>query len=155
MGFHEPLLLSGVSNAAGIRTHRAALIEEGRSRIRAATEDFLLGVVGKETYESLDPDLRERLLRNGDVLLNIETMPCLDYEPTATELASVRVPVLVIASANNCHVNAPGYWRYQAAAHLASQLGAPLVELPGMHTSYLAQPRVFAEALRPHLATLT
>ena len=78
----------------------------------------------------------------------------LDYEPTVTELASVRVPVLVIASADNRHANAPGYWRYQAAAHLASQLGAPLVELPGTHTSYLAQPRVFAEALRPHLAIL-
>jgi pimeloyl-ACP methyl ester carboxylesterase len=153
---HEPLLLSGVPTAATIRAHRKALVEEGRGKrgTRAATELFLLSVAGTETYESLDPELRERLLLNGDVLLNIETAPYLEYEPTATELASVRLPRLVTASADNRETTAPAHWRYQAAVHLASQLGTPLIELPGAHMAYLAQPSAFAEALRPHLATL-
>ena len=152
---HEPLLLSGVTNAADIRTQRRALIDKGKGQggIRAATEHFLLSVAGRQTYESLEPALRERLLLNGDVLLNIETTPYLEYEPTATELASLHLPFLVMASADNRDTTAPGYWRYQAAAHLASRLGTPLVELPGTHMAYLAQPSAFAEALYAAIQT--
>jgi pimeloyl-ACP methyl ester carboxylesterase len=156
VGLHEPLLLSGVTDAANIRAHRQALIEQGRSMgdTRAATELFLLGVAGRQTYEAVDPELRGRLLLNGDVLLNIEMTPYLEYEPTAAELASVRLPRLVTAGAENRDTTAPGHWRYQAAAHLASQLATPLTELPGAHLAYLGQPSVFAEALRPHLIKL-
>jgi pimeloyl-ACP methyl ester carboxylesterase len=155
--FHEPSLLSGVTVAADIRAHRAALIEQGKGEggIRAATELFLVSVAGRETYESLDPELRERLLRNGDVLLTIEMTPYLEHEPTATELASVRLPRLVTAGVNNRDPTAPGHWRYQSAAHLVARLGTSLVELPGPHLAYLEQPSAFAEALRPHLAELT
>jgi pimeloyl-ACP methyl ester carboxylesterase len=154
--FHEPVFRSGVTNAAALGTRRKALIEEGMAKggIRAATELFLLSVAGGETYDSLDPELRERLLRNGDVLLNTEMALDLEYEPTPDELASVRLPRLVTAGADNREKTAPGNWRYEAAAHLAAQLDSPLVELPGAHMAYLSQPTAFAEALRPLLDQL-
>jgi hypothetical protein len=118
------------------------------------TELFLLSVAGRETYESLDPELRERILRNGDVLLNTEMAPYLEYEPTPAELTSVRLPRLVTAGADNREKTAPGYWRYEAAAHLAAQLDTPLAEPPGAHMAYLSQPTACAEALRPLLEKL-
>ena len=154
--FHEPVFKSGVTNAAAIWTRRKALIEEGMAKggIRAATELFLLSVAGRETYESLDPQLRERLLLNGDVLFNIEMAPYLEYEPTPAELALVRPPRLVTAGADNREKTAPGHWRYEAAAYLASQLDTSLAELPGTHMAYLGQPAAFVEALRPLLDKL-
>ena len=50
----------------------------------------------------------------------------LEYEPAATELASVRLPRLftpALATATQRH---PATGRYQAAAHLTSQLSTPL-----------------------------
>ena len=154
--FHEPVFQSGVTNAAAIWTRRKALIEEGMAKggIRAATELFLLSVAGKETCQSLEPGLRERLLLNGEVLFNTEMAPYLEYEPTPAELASVRLPRLVTAGADNRGKTAPGYWRYEAAAYLASQLDTPLAELPGSHMAYLSQPTAFAESLRPLLDKL-
>ena len=154
--FHEPVFKSGVTNAANIWARRKALIEEGIAKggVRAASEHFLLSVAGKETYDSLDPELRERLLRNGDVLFNIEMTPYLDYEPSRAQLASVRLPRVVTAGADNREKTAPGHWRYESATDLASQLDTPLAELPGTHMAYLGQPRAFAEALRPHLDEL-
>jgi pimeloyl-ACP methyl ester carboxylesterase len=154
--FHEPVFQSGVTDAAAISTRRKALIEEGIAKggIRAATELYLIGVAGEETHESLDPELRERLLDNGDVLFNIEMSHFLKYEPTPAELASVRLPRLVTAGADNREKTAAGYWRYEAAAHLASQLDTPLLELPGTHMAYVSQPRAFADALRPLLDKL-
>ena len=154
--FHEPIFQSGVTNAAALWARRKALIEKGIAKggVRAASELFLLSVAGKETYESLAPELRERLLRNGDVLLNVEMTPYLEYEPAPAQLASVRLPRVVTAGADNRDTTAPGHWRYESATYLAAQLDTPLAELPGTHMAYLGQPGAFAEALRPHLDKL-
>jgi pimeloyl-ACP methyl ester carboxylesterase len=154
--FHEPIFPTGVTNAADLWARRKALIEEGIAKggVRAASELFLVSVAGKEIYDSLEPVLRERLLRNGEVLLNIEMTHYLEYEPTQAQLASVRLPRLVTAGADNRDTTAPGHWRYESATHLASQLDSGFVELPGTHMAYLGQPRAFAEALRPHLDKL-
>jgi pimeloyl-ACP methyl ester carboxylesterase len=82
-------------------------------------------------------------------------MPYLEHEPTASELASVRLPRLVTAGADNRDPTTPGHWRCQSAAHLAARFGTSLVELPGPHLAYLEQPSAFAEALRPCVAALT
>jgi hypothetical protein len=66
----------------------------------------------------------------------------------------VRPPRLVTAGADNREKTAPGHWRYEAAAYLASQLDTSLAELPGTHMAYLGQPAAFVEALRPLLDKL-
>jgi len=154
--FHEPIFRSGVTNASAIWAGRTALIEEGVSpeRTRAATDLFLLSAAGQATYESVDPDLRERLLANGDVLLNVEMRPYLEYEPTPVELGSIKLPLAVTAGVDNRGNAATGHWRYESAAYLADLLGTPLTELPGAHMAYLSEPRAFAEALRPLLGEL-
>jgi hypothetical protein len=55
-------------------------------------ELFLRGAAGDEAYASLDPQLRERLLGNAEVLFGIEMAPYLAYEPTPGQLAAIRVP---------------------------------------------------------------
>ena len=87
--FHEPIFPSGVANAVDIRARRKALIEEGIATggVRAASELVLRSVAGEQTYNSLDPELRERLLGNGEVLLNIEMSAYLEYEPSPGQLA--------------------------------------------------------------------
>ena len=50
----------------------------------------------------------------------------LEYEPTATELASVRLPRLFTPALTTATQRHPATGRYQAAAHLTSQLSTPL-----------------------------
>lgn len=151
--FHEPIFDAGVPDAAAVRARRTALIDEGTARagLRGAAELFLRSVAGDTTYEALEPDLRDRLLLNGDTLFRIEIAPFVGYQPTHDRLASIPVPAVVTAGRDNRGTTSPGHWRYQAARWLAAQLRTKLVELPGAHMGYLSAPHPFAEALRPLL----
>jgi pimeloyl-ACP methyl ester carboxylesterase len=151
--FHEPVFPSGVSNIGAVRAARKALVEEGMARggPRAAMELYLRSVAGDEVYESLDPQLRERLLGNAEVLFGIEMAPYLAYELTPGQLAAIRVPRAVTAGAGNRDSAAAGHWRYEAAQWLAAHLQTTVIELPGAHMGYLGQPEHFAKALRPIL----
>lgn len=108
-------------------------------------------MAGDEVYRSLDPQLRERLLGNAEVLFGIEMAPFLAYDPTPGQLATIRVPRAVTAGADNRDVAAAGHWRYEAAQWLAAHLETTVIELPGAHMGYLGQPEHFAKALRPIL----
>ena len=149
--FHEPVFPSGVPDIGAVRAARKARVEEGMARggLRAAMEPTLRSVAGDEVYESLDPQLRERLLGNAEVLFGIEMAPYLGYEPTPGQLAAIRVPRAVTAGADNRDIAAVGHWRYQAAQWLAARLQTTVIELPAAHMGYLGQPEHFAKALRP------
>ncbi len=151
--FHEPVFPSAVSNIGAVNAARQARVEEGMARggPRAAMELYLRSVAGDEVYQSLDPQLRERLLGNAEVLFGIEMAPFLAYEPTPGQLGALRVPRAVTAGADNRGQAAVGHWRYQAAQWLATHLGTTVIELPGAHMGYLGQPEHFAKALRPIL----
>ena len=151
--FHEPVFPSGVSDIGAVRAARKARVEEGMARggPRAVMELYLRGVAGDEVYGSLDPQLRERLLGNAEVLFGIEMAPFLGYEPTPGQLAAIRVPCAVTAGGGNRDIAAAGHWRYEAAQWLAAHLQTTVIELPGAHMGYLGQPEHFAKALRPIL----
>ena len=151
--FHEPAFPSGIPNADAVRAACTARVEEGMARggPRAAMELYLRWVAGDEVYESLDPQLRERLLSNAEVLFGIEVASYLAYEPTPDQLAAIRVPRAVTAGADNRDIAATGHWRYEAAQWLAAHLQTTFIELPGAHMGYLGQPEHFAKALRPIL----
>ena len=151
--FHEPVFPSSVSNIAAALAARKALIEEGMARggPRGAMEVFLRSVAGDELYESLDPQLRERLFGNAEVLFDIEMTPFLAYEPPPGQLAAIGVSRAVTAGADNRDIAAAGHWRYEAAQRLAAHLQTTVIELPGAHMGYLGQPDDFANALRPIL----
>ena len=151
--FHEPVFPSAVPDIGAINAARKKQIEEGMARggPRAAMELYLRGVAGDEVYESLDPQLRERLLGNAEVLFGIEMAPYLAYDPAPSQLAAIRVPRAVTAGAGNRDIAAAGHWRYQAARWLPGHLQTTVIELPGAHMGYLGQPEHFANALRPVL----
>lgn len=151
--FHEPIFPSGVPDIGAVRAARQARVDEGMASggPRAAMELTLRSVAGDETYESLDPQLRERLLGNAEVLFGIEMAPYLAYDPAPGQLAAIAVPRTVTAGAANRDTAAPGHWRYQAAQWLAARLQTTLIDLPGAHMGYLSQPEHFARALRPIL----
>lgn len=155
--FHEPVFPSGVSDIGAVNAARQARVEEGMARggLRAAMELYLRGVAGDEVYESLDPQLRERLLGNAEVLFGIELAPFIAYDPAPGQLAAIRVPGTVTAGAGNRDRAAAGHWRYEAAQWLAAHLRTTVIDLPGAHMGYLGQPEHFAKALRPILDSHT
>ena len=152
--FHEPVFPSAVPDIGAVNAMRQARIKEGMARggPRVAMELYLRGVAGDEVYQSLDLQLRERLLGNAEVLFGIEMAPILAYDPAPGQLAAVRVPRAVTAGADNRDIAAAGHWRYEAAQWLAAHLQATVIDLPGAHMGYLGQPGQFAKALRPILA---
>jgi pimeloyl-ACP methyl ester carboxylesterase len=151
--FHEPIFPSGVPDIGAVNAARKARIEEGMARggPRAAMELTLRGVAGDEVYQSLDPQLRDRLLGNAGVLFGIEMAAYLGYDPAPGQLAAIQVPCAVTAGAGNRDIAAAGHWRYQAAQWLAAHLQTTVLDLPGAHMGYLGQPEHFARALRPIL----
>ena len=155
--FHEPAFPSGIADIGAVRTARQAQMEEGMARggPRAAMQLYLGWVAGDEVYESLDPQLRERLLGNAEVLFGIEMAPFIAYEPAPGQLAAIRVPRAVTAGADNRDSAAAGHWRYEATQWLAAHLQTTVIDLPGAHMGYLGQPEHFAKALRPILDSHT
>jgi pimeloyl-ACP methyl ester carboxylesterase len=155
--FHEPAYPSVSSNPDAVWTGRRALVEEGMAKggFPVAMELFLRGIAGDETFASLDPRLRGRLLLNGDVFFGLEMAVFFGYLPAPEQLVQVRLPCVVTAGADNRDPAAAGHWRYEASQWLAAQLGTSLVEMPDAHMPYFTRPEVFAAQLRPLLGKLT
>jgi pimeloyl-ACP methyl ester carboxylesterase len=154
--FHEAPYLGATSVAGEIGPALQHVIGEGMAKggPPMATEMFLRWVAGDETYESFDPELRDRMLGNGEVLFGIEMETITSYLPTPEELAGVRLPCVVAVGADNRDPAALHHWFYEAAQWLAGCLDAPLVETPGAHVPQATHPGALAETLRPILGKL-
>ena len=120
-----------------------------------AMELFLRNVAGDRVYESLDPQLRDRLLDNAEVLFGIEMAPFVAYEPAPDQLMAIRIPCVVTVGAASRDPSARGHWRFEVGQWLAGHVRTEVVDLPGGHMAYLGEPENFAEALRPLLRALT
>lgn len=154
--FHEPAYLSVASAAEEVGATLQRLIDEGMAKggPRMATELFLRWVGGDEAFESLDPQLRERMLGNGEVLFGLELDSASTYLPTAEQLADVELPCVVASGIENRAPTATHHWFYEASRWLADGLHCPLVEAPGAHVPQATHPRALAETLRPILGKL-
>jgi pimeloyl-ACP methyl ester carboxylesterase len=154
--FHEPPYVAVTSTAAAIGARLQQVIGEGMARggPPMATELFLRWVAGDETFESLDPRLRARMLGNGEVLVGVELDGVRAYLPTPGQLASVRLPCVVAAGADNRDPAATHHWFHEAARWLAHHLDAPLIATPGAHVPQATHPRELAVTIRPILAKL-
>lgn len=154
--FHEPPYVGVTSQAEQVGAALQEVVGEGMAKggPPMATEMFLRWVAGDETYESFDPDLRDRMLGNGEVLFGIEMESILTYCPTPEQLAEVRLPCVVAVGADNSDPAATHHWFYESARWLADGLGAPLVKTPGAHVPQATHPQALAETLRPILGKL-
>jgi pimeloyl-ACP methyl ester carboxylesterase len=154
--FHEPAYIAVTSAAEQVGAKLQQIAGEGMAKggPRMATELFLRWVAGDETFESLDPELRDRMLGNGEVLFGLELEGVTAYLPTLEQLAGVRLPCVVVVGADNRDPAAKHYWFYEASKWLADGLRAPLIETPGAHVPQATHPRALAETLRPILGKL-
>jgi pimeloyl-ACP methyl ester carboxylesterase len=144
---HEPPLLSVLADPDAVMATIQPIVEAGMSRggPRGAAEAFVRFAAGDAVFEHLDPDLRDRMLENGETLFGAEFGAFEFYRPDETALGSVQVPVHVLAGAET----AP-FFR-EAASILAERLGTPLRESPGAHTPQFDSPNALAELVRPLL----
>jgi pimeloyl-ACP methyl ester carboxylesterase len=154
--FHEPPYVAVTSVAEELGAKLQQLIGEGMAKggPPMATELFLRWVAGDETFESLDPALRDRMLSNGAVLFGLEIEGVNAYLPAPEQLAEVTLPCVVAAGADNRDPAATHHWFYETSKWLADGLRAPLVETPGAHVPQATHPRALAETLRPILGKL-
>jgi pimeloyl-ACP methyl ester carboxylesterase len=154
--FHEPPYAAVTSTGDEVVAGLQQLIGEGMAEggPPRATELFLRAVVGDEVYESFEPEVRDRMLGNGEVLFGIEMEPVMSYLPTVDQLAGVEVPCVVAAGIDSRVPAAPLHWLYEASRWFASSLGARFVETPGAHVPQASHPRAFVDLLRPILADL-
>lgn len=145
---HEPPLLPVLSNGAEVGATLQSMIEEGMAKggPRATMEMFIRANAGDESFENLDPGLRERMLDNAEVFFSIELEALVPYVPDAGALAGVEVPARAAAGIGN-----RGVYYHEASRWVAKQLGTELLEISGAHTPYVDRPAEMAEEIRPFL----
>jgi pimeloyl-ACP methyl ester carboxylesterase len=145
---HEPPFIQVLPDAAELgRTFQAQVEQALATRgARGAMELFIRENAGSDVFDRLDPALRERMIANGPSFFDHELAMFMSWVPNETEIAGLRVPVRTLAGREN-----RGHYYHRAAGWLAKALGVDLVEIPGAHAAYLADPREFAAALLPLL----
>jgi pimeloyl-ACP methyl ester carboxylesterase len=153
---HEPPFAAVTSHPDEVLGTLQQIITDGMAQggPARATELFLRSVSGDEVYDSFAPDLRDRMLGNGEVLFAVEMEPIMSYLPTAEQLSGARVPCVVASGAENRDPAAPGHWFSESAQWVADGLGVPLLETPGAHVPQASHPAELVAMLRPVLARL-
>lgn len=148
---HEPPFIAVSSNPEAAMASLQTAISEGMAEggPSRAVERFLRHVGGDRVYQSLDPEMRTRMLGNGETMFGIEMEGIFAYMPTSEQLAHVRVPCAVVAGVDNRDPAATHHWMYEASQWLANKLGALFLETPGAHMPQATHPRALAEVLRP------
>jgi pimeloyl-ACP methyl ester carboxylesterase len=154
---HEPPILAGTTDPQAVAAAMAALIGQGMAAggPPAAMESFLRWAAGDAIFEATDPADRDRWLGNGEVFFGVEMASIMAYAPLVEAIAHAQVRILAAASSASRDPSSPHHFLYQAAAWLARQVDADLVEVPGGHMCYLTDPAAVAESLRPLLRQLS
>jgi pimeloyl-ACP methyl ester carboxylesterase len=153
---HEPPILAGTTNPQAVTAAMEALIGQGMAAggPPAAMELFLRWAAGDAGFEAVDPTDRDRYVGNGEVFFGVEMAPIMAYAPSLQAIADAQVPIVAAASHDSRDAASRHHFLYQAAAWLARQVDADLVEVPGGHMAYLTEPVAVAESLRPLLREL-
>ena len=154
---HEPPILAGTTVPQAVTAAMAALIGQGMAAggPPAAMETFLRWAAGDATFEATDPADRDRWLGNGEVFFGVEMASIMAYAPMVEAIAGTQLPIVAAASHQSRDPASPHHFLYQAAAWLAHQVDADLVEVPGGHMAYLTDPVAVADSLRPLLRQLS
>jgi pimeloyl-ACP methyl ester carboxylesterase len=147
---HEPPMTAGMSAPEEVMGTIQRVVEGGMQKggSRGGCETFFRFVAGDEAFEVLDPQLRERMLVNGETFLGTEIGSFEPYQPDEAALA-VEVPVRVMVGTES----APFF--VESARWLADCMNVELETLPGGHTPYFDRPREMVETLRPLLRELS
>ena len=142
---HEIPLLSVVEDPAPVASAIGALVGEAMQRggPEAALDAFLRFAFGDSTVDAWRPELRERMLANGEMVFSVEMPAFQFYRPDEGQLAQCRVPVTVLVGEDE---QLPFF--HEAARWLAQRLGTTVRPAPGAHGPYFTAPARLAAALR-------
>jgi pimeloyl-ACP methyl ester carboxylesterase len=146
---HEPALLGLAPKTDAEDDEFERIAELAAIDPRGAMEGFVRTVTSHATFESLDDELRERVLGNGAHFFFDEFAAFGAYVPDAERIRAAAVPLRVLVSRDG----APPL--IQVTAQFAEQLKVELEWISGHHAPYLQQPEAFAEELRPILRELS
>ena len=126
--FHEPAYRGHPGRAGDVRRtpaapRRGAWREGGPPR---AMEMFLRWADGDEVYESLDPDFRDRMLGDGEVLFGLEMRPGLSrHAHVRTARRRSRCPAPSSRAPTTGIPAATHHWAYEAAQWVGRGPGRP------------------------------
>ena len=142
---HEPVMAHAVPSGAAFGAEIQAMVETGLATVgpRGTMEQFIRTVAGDVNFERLDPELRERMVGNGEVFFFTELPAGVAYTPNAEEVAACGVPAIATWGIQN-----PEPIFRESAAWVATSLGTSMQEFPGAHTPYLDHPAELASAIR-------
>ena len=143
---HEPALIAHAPDPEAEAAELQPLVELAQEDPRGAIEAFWRTVTSDATFEGLDPELRERMLRNGAHFFAHELEPIATYMPNSERLRAASVRVQPLASRD-------GIMEY-GVRWLREQLHVEVALVSGHHAPYLQQPKTFAEELRPIMLSL-
>jgi pimeloyl-ACP methyl ester carboxylesterase len=105
----------------------------------AALDAFLRFAFGDQLVDELDPELRDRLLTNADMVLTIEMPAFQTYRPDEDALRSLHVPLKVLVGEDQ---QVPLFG--EAGSWLAKQTGTNVAASPGAHGPHLSHPTELA-----------
>lgn len=144
---HEPPMVSALARPEDMMGAIQEIVEGGMAKggPRGAVEAFVRFAAGDEIFENLNPELRERMLGNGETLFGTEFGAFESYRPNDANLAAVEVPVHVMVGTDS----APFFG--EAARWLAARLGVEVSTLTGGHAPYFDRPEVVTKEVRPFL----
>lgn len=105
-----------------------------------ALDAFLRFAYGDELVDQFDPDLRDRMYANAEMVFTIEMPSFQAYRPDEARLGSLSVPVHVLVGEDQA---VPLF--AEAASWLAERIGTVVVASPGAHGPHLSHPSQLAE----------
>ena len=146
---HEPALIALAGEPEPGEPDLGPLIALAASDPRAAMEGFVRLNTSDRTFEALDPEHRDRILRNGAHFFGRELEGFATYRPDAARIRESGVPVRVVRSRDGSTQLA------RCTARLAELLGTGVGLLSGHHAPYLGDPETFVTELRPILRELS
>jgi pimeloyl-ACP methyl ester carboxylesterase len=144
---HEMPLLSVLADPEPVGQMLGELIGAGMERggPTAALDAFLRFAYGDELVDQLDPDLRERMYANAEMVFTIEMPAFQGYRPDEAALRSLDVPVRVLVGDDQA---VPLF--SEAASWLAERIGTVVVASPGAHGPHLSHPSELAAFIAAH-----
>jgi len=148
---HEPAIWPLFDDPEEVRRTVGARIAEGMRSggPRAAIEGFHRFVGGDANWESLSPELRERVRAGAGTYLEVERGAMATYLPDDPTLAGIATPIQLLVGEQSLPYFA------QAAGRLAKRLGVEITSTAGTHFGYLDHPVELAETVRPFLRAVS
>jgi pimeloyl-ACP methyl ester carboxylesterase len=127
---HEMPLLSVLADPEAVGVAMGGILEPAFAAggPDAALQAFLRFAFGDAVVDSIEPDMRERMLANGEVAMTIELPATQPYRPEAAALAQLGTPVQILVGSEQ---QVPFF--HEAAAWLAEQFGVDVLPAPGGH----------------------